>query len=240
MSRPLLTFTGIDARTSASWIKDIASSTAQLSGYGALEFAILRSPKAGQSNRYPTRQVVEGFHRSVRPDYLAYHLCGGYARMVHEERWGELFDIIDFDQVGRVQVNSVECDANAIVTLQRFAVAIGKPVIMQWRGDTFPLAIGIDILQDRSGGKGEVPDRWISPDPLCKKARGDAFIGYAGGLGPDVLRDQLPHIVKAAKGKRFWLDCESGIRTNDWFDISKVEAMIDCLKLPNGRLAVSG
>lgn len=235
----LITFTGIDEKTPLTWLHDTVRNCALNSGYGAVEFAILRSPKAGQSPRYPTREVVERFHRALHSGHLAYHLCGGYARMVHEMRWAELADIVDFNQVGRVQVNSTECDEAAIVRLQRFAVHIGKPVIMQWRGNDFPLAIGIDLLQDRSGGNGALPTSWISPSPLCKKAKTGARIGYAGGLNPETLPIQLPNIISAAQGKNFWLDCESGVRTDDWFDTAKAQAMIDHLTGPNGRLAAA-
>lgn len=238
MTRPLLTFTGVDANTSAGFIKEVGHKYATLSGYRAVEFAILRSPKAGQSPRYPKRDVVERFHRAIQPHMLAYHLCGGYARMVHEEHWGELEDIIDFSQVGRVQVNSRECDEVAIHRLQRFSMHIGKPVIMQWRGATFPYVPHVDLLQDRSGGNGVEETSWSSPDALCKKAGGHVFIGYAGGLNPDNFATKVQEIKKAARGKAFWMDCESGVRTNDWFDTTKVQAMIDVLANTDNRLVI--
>ncbi|MBD9544301.1 hypothetical protein IB276_33180 [Ensifer sp. ENS04] len=226
MSRPLLTFTGVDAKTPASFIKETARKYAKLDGYSAIEFAILRSPKAGQSPRYPDRTAVQRITHNVRPQYLAYHLCGGYAQMVHEGRWGELLDIINFDDVSRVQVNSRERDEKAMVTLQRFSMHIGKPVIMQWSGDTFPFVPRVDLLFDRSGGRGVSPDSWPEPDDLSRKAA-SSIIGYAGGLGPENFREKLTQIVKASRGKRFWVDCETGIRTDDWFDPAKVQAMID-------------
>lgn len=237
MTRPLLTFTGADAKTPVSFIKETAQKYAKLDGYSAVEFAILRSPKAGQSPRYPNREAVQRITHNVRPQYLAYHLCGGYAQMVHEMRWGELLDVINFDDVGRVQVNSRERDEKAMVTLQRFSMHIGKPVIMQWSGDAFPFVPNVDLLFDRSGGRGVAPDSWPQPDELSRKAASESIIGYAGGLNPENFREKLTEIVKASRRKRFWVDCETGVRTNDWFDTAKVQAMIDVVAVESNRMA---
>lgn len=227
MSRPVITFTGADAKTSYGWIKDICRKYTTPSGYTAVEFAILRSPKVCQSPRYPDRETIRQIASYVYPGSLAFHLCGRYARMVFDLEWTELCDIVDFSLVGRVQVNSTECDEKAMVTLQRFSAHIGLPVIMQWRGDSFPCVPGIQLLQDRSGGKGIAESSWISPDNLCIKSR--SLFGYAGGLSPDNIAAALPKIRMAAKGRPFWLDCESGVRTDDWLDKEKVEAMMRAL-----------
>lgn len=227
MSAPVLTMTGIDARTSTNWIKEMGRVVGP-NGYPALEFAILRSPKVGQSPRYPDRDAVSRITSYVYPQQLAFHLCGRYARMVHDLEWRELCDVIDFRLVGRVQVNSTECDEKAMITLQRFSVYIGKPVIMQWRGDTFPCVPNLHLLQDRSGGRGIAETEWIRPDDLCAKS--NTRIGYAGGLNPSNVREALPKIAKAARGRGFWIDCESGIRTaDDWFDQAKAEEMISAV-----------
>lgn len=224
MAVPMMTFTGVDAKTSAGWINAIARKYTTPSGYGAIEFAILRSPKVGQSPRYPDREAIAKITSYVYPQNLAFHLCGRYARMVFDLEWMELCDIVDFNLVSRVQVNSTECDEKAMLTLQRFAIHIDKPVVMQWRGDSFPCVPGVQLLQDRSGGQGVSETRWISPDRLAQKGRG-AF-GYAGGLTPANLPHALPDMVAAACRRPFWIDCESGVRTNDWLDPAKVEAMI--------------
>lgn len=92
----MLTLTGIDAGVDASWIRKMGRDYCTPGGYTGVEFAILRSPKAGQSPRYPTRQTINAITNYVYPNQLAFHLCGRYARMVHDGEWGELCDIIDF------------------------------------------------------------------------------------------------------------------------------------------------
>lgn len=221
----MFTMTGIDAKTSATWIKDMGSRFVTRSGYTAVEFAILRSPKVGQSARYPTRAEIDKITNYVYPNQLAFHLCGRYAEMVHSLEWRELCDIIDFSLVSRVQVNSTQCDAAAILTLQRFAVHIEKPVVMQWREVLFPCAPGLQFLQDRSSGRGVAETQWFQPDDLCRKRNSKTMIGYAGGLNPDNINDALPKMRAAARGMAFWVDCETGVRTDDWFDTEKAEAM---------------
>lgn len=222
----LLTITGVDERTDADWIKRMGRKYLRDSGHSAVEFAILRSPKVGQSPRYPTQTAIRKITRYVYPNQLAFHLCGRYARMVFEMEWAELCDIVDFSLVSRVQVNSFECDAAAMLTLQRFSVHIGLPVVMQWRCDPFPCVPGVHFLQDRSGGRGLPETDWFSPDDLCVKAGSRVRIGYAGGLRPENIQQALSFMATAARGKYFWVDCESGVRSGDWLDQEKAEAMM--------------
>lgn len=221
----LLTLTGVDARTTASWIKNMGRKFVDPRQNTRIEFGILRSPNVGQSPRYPTKADIQKIVNYVYPNQLAFHLCGRYAEMVHTLEWGELCDIVDFDLVSRVQVNSTKSDAQAILTLQRFSIHIGKPVVMQWRGPEFPSAPGLALLQDRSGGRGVAETEWFKPDMMCRHPQSRTSIGYAGGLNPDNVRAAIPAMKAAAMGKPFWIDCESGIRTDDWLDVEKAEAM---------------
>lgn len=224
-----LTLTGIDAKTDPKWIKAAIQRLIRKSGYSAVEFAILRSPKVDQSPRYPGRDAINRLLSGGYAGDFAFHLCGRYARMVHDLEWAELCDIIDFSKVGRVQVNSTECDEKAMLTLMRFSIHINRPVIMQWREDVFPcVPLQIHLLQDRSGGRGIAEVRWSTPDELVIKAK--RIIGYAGGLGPGNVGASLPEMAKAAGRTPFWIDCESSLRTDDWFDTAKAEAMIEAVR----------
>ena len=220
----ILTLIGIDEKTDVNWI-DKMNSRFRLPGTNAagIEFGILLSPKKKESPRYVSEKTRERFTRYLYPHTLAFHLCGGYSRMVLEHNWLELGDAINFDLINRVQVNTLERSAVGIVTLQQFSAHIGKPVIMQWSGNNFPYFAELSLLQDNSGGRGIKEERWISrlyTSPLVPARPA----GYAGGLGPDNIRAELPAIVSASKGN-FWIDCESSLRTDDWFDQDKAEAM---------------
>lgn len=218
-----MTFTGVDSRTSIPWMKSFISD--KRFPAVAFEFGLLRSAHLDQSPRYITNESIRRISGTIYPDNLAYHLCGRYARMAKKQvDWDELCDINDFSLVGRVQVNAGEYEPAEILTLQRFALHIQKPVIIQWRQAVFTAVSGLHLLQDSSGGQGIEASRWIKPDELNHRAR-NTSIGYAGGLGPDNIATELPKIIEAASGRPFWIDCESKIRTDDWFDITKVEAM---------------
>lgn len=223
MATPILTLTGIDEKTEPSWINAMARTFKKPSMAPALEFAILRSPKIDASPRYPGRDAIKRITSYVYPENLAFHLCGRYARMVHSMEWSELCDVVDFSLVNRVQVNSTECDEKAMITLQRFSMHIGKPVIMQWRDSVFPFVPGVNLLQDRSGGRGIVETAWFRPSALCAKAR--APIGFAGGLSPENAGAALEWMIPNTARNPFWIDCESSLRTNDWFDQNKAYDM---------------
>jgi phosphoribosylanthranilate isomerase len=230
MSIPTITMTGVDAKTSITWMKEACLKYRQHSGHRSVELAILRSPKVGQSPRYPDAKAINAITDYIYPEYLAFHLCGRYANMVHDGEWLELCDLIDFSLVSRVQVNHADTDENAILKLQRFSVHIDKPVVMQWREPKFPCAPGLHLLQDRSGGRGIAETDWSTPDTLCMNRRSRTSIGYAGGLGPENIEEKIPDIIKAARGKRFWIDCETNLRTADWFDTDKADAMIAAIE----------
>lgn len=224
----ILTLTGIDENVSAGWIKSMLKKYklgGSERGSSGIEFAMLRSPKVAQSPRYVTRETIRKITSYVYPPDLAFHLCGHYARLVLAREWKELEDSVDFSLIGRVQVNLVEADEKAIFTLQQFSAHIGLPVIMQWRGDHFPfVAGGVQLLQDNSGGRGILESNWIKPVRTSKNVP-TTRIGFAGGLGPDNIRTELPKITKAAARHSFWIDCESSLRTNDKFDTAKAELM---------------
>ena len=55
--------------------------------------------------------------------------------------------------------------------------------------------------------------------------------GYAGGLGPQNISDQLKLMASPSQGKAVWVDMESSLRSTveekDIFDLGKVQVVID-------------
>ena len=82
----------------------------------------------------------------------------------------------------------------------------------------------IHPLFDRSGGAGIVPGEW--PRPMGK------YSGYAGGLGPDNLVDELKRIEVVSDGHRIWIDMETKVRSEGdfQFDLTKVERCLELAK----------
>lgn len=48
------------------------------------------------------------------------------------------------------------------------------------------------------------------------------YQGFAGGLNPENILERKEEIDILWE-KDYWLDMESGVRTDDWFDLDKVE-----------------
>ena len=117
----------------------------------------------------------------------------------------------DFD---RIQVNFRPSWYN-YGALRGLAEAIGRPIICQHRDQyMFPdQDPRLQFLYDRSGGRGVPPKR------LPKWHESNGFVGYAGGIGPGNVID----VLKGITAEDFWIDMESGVRTDDWFDLDKVE-----------------
>jgi hypothetical protein len=53
------------------------------------------------------------------------------------------------------------------------------------------------------------------------------FCGYADGLNPDNIGVALPAIAACVpEGQPYWIDMESGVRTDDRFDLDKCELVL--------------
>lgn len=83
-------------------------------------------------------------------------------------------------------------------------------------------------LYDTSAGRGVLPEHWPVPmyrshDPSQPGPM--VYHGYAGGLGPDNLRDELVRIDAAAGDCRVWVDMETRVRSHDdqLFDFQLVD-----------------
>lgn len=90
------------------------------------------------------------------------------------------------------------------------------------------LSVDAVPLFDISGGAGILPDEWPKPQYM-EAGDGFAYHGYAGGLGPDNLEQQLPLIAAAAGDARIWIDMETRVRSDDdqQFDLAKVRRCLE-------------
>lgn len=159
----------------------------------------------------------------------------------------------------RVQLNfhAERCECNP----KEFAAAlkhIGKEFIFQLdgaKGNEHLSAVyewdgtNCSGLFDVSGGAGILPDEWPRPIYLDvqpgEHGEGEeywAYHGYAGGLGPENLAEQIPRILAAAAGTehtregRIWIDMETRVRSSGdaLFDLDKVRK---CLKIAEPYVA---
>jgi hypothetical protein len=131
---------------------------------------------------------------------------------------GEVYDRVPgniFAGYERIQVNHPEPDEIRIATFSRH---VGIPCIAQTRTG-FPEGSLIGWLFDASGGRGVAPQAW-------PRHPGRVSVGYAGGIGPENVREVLAAI--GATGP-YWIDMESGVRTDDRFDIGKCERVCEAV-----------
>lgn len=101
--------------------------------------------------------------------------------------------------------------------------------------DTQGLPSNVSFLFDESKGTGVVAAEWPNP-PI------NARFGYAGGLGPKTLEDQLTKMLlktnplAESAPVEIWVDMESSLRTllKDDTDIFDVNKAMECIFITMG------
>ena len=217
-----ITLTGVDNDTS------IEQATALAQRFPLVEWGVLYSPtRAGNGGRYPSVERAAQFLTAMRAARVntAVHLCG---QGVFGALDGSDVDAMRLAQLaGRVQMNfNQKRQAVDLNVLERWIEAHNKPVITQhnsanedvWTTLTNPMH---QVLFDASGGRGVLASGWSAP--LDGK-----FCGYAGGLGPDNVRAQVEAIAELAP-RRFWIDMEQSLRTDDVFDLTLCERVLQAV-----------
>lgn len=202
MKPEFITFTGADNWTSIEGMLE-------LSRKYPIEWGILFSPKRqGVDPRYPDGDRLSAIMWSNLR--LSAHICGDYSDAVMAGHALEK-PPVDFHYFQRVQVNHA---TPVPARINRFRTGWGiKRGIGQCRGN-FPLDTSVDWLFDRSGGRGETSAAWPRHPGL------DRLVGYAGGISPDNILDYAISVFEHIEG-RYWIDMESGVRTNDRLDLEK-------------------
>jgi hypothetical protein len=217
MKLKYVTFTGADAFTSVKELQAISKE------YPSVEWGILLSKSGmGLKPRYPDRAVLDAI-AGADGLKLSGHLCGAWMRNMIKSGTLDKDGIGPiWDKLSRVQLNfsGAEALASEEIRLQEDKGFIlqsgGVPLPLQFNGGKF------DVLYDGSGGRGILARDW--PYALAGK-----FCGYAGGLNPENISKQLQNITAAAEGAEFWIDFESGVRTDDKFDLTKVRKILEII-----------
>ena len=221
------TLTGVDGYTSLEELSILSSE------FPFVEFGFLYSPsRQGMPGRYPSLVTLQQMLEKL-PDHIhvALHACGQGVSdlLVGESVARELGEMVKL-RSGRVQLNfNYSRGQINIGELNAFIERFEAPVIIQHNHNnaecvTALTAANRSVLFDGSGGRGKSPDRW--PRPLS-----GAYCGYAGGLGPDNLRQQIPKIQDVAGGLPYWIDMESSLRNEkDWFDAAKARQCLEIVR----------
>lgn len=207
-----------------------------------VEWGILLSKSNEGGARFPTynwmKHLIEvqdelGAHNFK----LSGHLCGRWVRDVCEGKWtvaSERPDIMRIFQ--RIQLNFHA----QVHRLNKDKFLSGVASFMKANDQVFDFIFQMDDVNnslldearsvfvsasplfDLSGGAGILPESW-------PKANG-FYTGYAGGLSPDNVAEQIEKIKLVAPGEqRIWIDCERRVRSEDdsKFDLEKVARFLE-------------
>lgn len=208
--------------------------------YPYIEWAILISAEREGTSRFPTRQWRHEFHKLSQYTNKSAHLCGREVLTRLSEEDGELG--IEMKDYQRIQLN-FNAKHTSEQLLGKLIQATTSGFYTQHSGQRIKFITQYNqpnqdittrfidahrlqpdahhILFDASGGLGRTPESW--PTPISNK-----LCGYAGGLGPSNIEQELINInflirQQVNQGdKRLWLDMENNLRTNEAFDLNKV------------------
>jgi len=211
-----------------------------------VEWGILLSRSSEGKKRFPSANWIAHFKNlcdgEIEADnvQVAAHFCGAWVREIVTGHftypYPSLLPLFD-----RIQLNFHGIEHQ--VDLPKFADLLNRTApwakyIFQMDGVNDQLFhkvrdIGLSLLSSRvhplfdlSGGNGVVPDEWPA-------GFHGVFCGYAGGLGPDNLKEQLERIESAVGPDDIWIDMETKVRSDEdkQFDLKKVRECLEIAQL---------
>ena len=199
--------------------------------YPFVEWGILFSKSAAGTQRFPSNEwVAKLFHESKKMN-LSAHLCGAYPREVLQNGDHAAMDLFR-NFVGRFQINFNFKNTEYKIEHLDYLLDRYKNCIFQYNKsnqeffETVLPTIGYiryDVLYDASGGRGtEIKG---IPDPFENN-----YTGYAGGINPDNVESICETIQSKIQNDIVYIDMESGIRTENEFDLEKVEKVLSIAK----------
>ncbi|MBQ9093224.1 MAG: hypothetical protein IJY03_04425 [Prevotella sp.] len=226
-----ITFTGIDAMSDIKTLQGIQKE------FPLAEFGVLTSYHWNENgNRYLDPELIAMLRgKELR---LSLHICGSAAHDAAVKEWEKIDELTkdSLDIFKRVQLNLSGRKDNPeycwipLVIGQELIIqqkghnnlALYESTLNHWKGKPYPHRDVISVLLDASGGRGiDTPI-----DILETKEK----VGYAGGMNPENVGDKLYQLLTSPKVGDFWIDMESGVRTDDWFDLDKVHRVLSICK----------
>lgn len=206
-----------------------------------VEWAILLSKSQEGKHRFPSKYWMFSFrdtihdNKDIKDVKISGHLCGRWVRDVCEGNWNfcnehpianicHIFNRIQLNF--HAHVHSLDRD-KFLMGLQHLAEKYEfifqiDDVNNSIFDDAKAALISANPLFDLSGGAGILPASW--PKPTSE------YCGYAGGLSPENIAQQLEIISKVVGEKqRIWIDTETRVRSADdsKLDLDKVVKFLE-------------
>ena len=225
-----ITFTGIDARTDVRALHEIQRE------FPIAEFGVLVSKNWKENgNRFLDPGLIGCLRKRQNEKRLnlALHICGSAAHDAANGHWDKVDEQLTLFRLGlfqRIQLNIAGRKDNP-VTVCPPCYPNQEVIIQQKSIDDMHVYLDskrihptlFSVLLDASGGRGiDTPIR-VLDHPGHK-------VGYAGGFTPDNAGDKLSYLLEQDKND-FWIDMETGVRTDGWFDLNKVVKVLQICKL---------
>lgn len=227
-----VTITGADDSTDIDWMCLIQER------YPFVEWGILVSQSQMGSYRFPSGRWMNNLTKElngIKTLKLSVHVCDKWVRQICQGDWSGLFQSEAApltEHADRIQLNfhayAHKLDARFFVAAHQVTASNYWQLIFQIDGVNDALLqqareheINAVPLYDLSGGAGVLPSQW-------PKQQAGVYTGYAGGLGPRNVMDQIEKIREVANG-RIWIDMETRVRTEDdsRLDESLVESVLE-------------
>ena len=249
----MLGFCGVDDSVDPALLYAISSQHAWV------EWGVLFRPEKAGLPRFPSEPWLAQLRaaNSKHTMRLAGHLCSSRVQAVLAQgetefvrRMHEDFGFTRF-QLNATKTNGVDTsifatDAGAAQCVARlravFAALPAVEFIVQRNAETRPLwerlleepPPNMSMLFDDSMGLGVAATSW-PPPPTLEALK----FGYAGGLSPANLVQQLDSMESVAAGRTLWVDMETSLRTklkddSDIFDANKVMRCVTAV-IQSGR-----
>lgn len=235
----LVTLTGADDSIDPKQLIELSKR------YPFVEWGILVSGKRFGSSRFPSEHWLGRLSDLVHmysdlKVKLSCHLCGQYVRDLLQGNFEEMMKRLNdvWPIFNRVQINTHGQPHQYNPDFFDFVrMWDRKEFILQYDEanyhllvDTVRAAKNVSTLFDMSHGAGTLPSQWPKSHYLVRN-------GYAGGLGPDNVEQELHRIASSAGNSDFWIDMETKIRSNSdaLFDMGKCQEVLD-LMIPFAKL----
>jgi hypothetical protein len=201
--------------------------------YPFVEWGILLSRSNKGAPRFPSLEWLRSLKSYSNELRLSGHICGSlikdllHGRDIFKDELSEWLDIFDRFQLNFHGIPTDVTGEELATVLKNYP---NKEFIFQYDNinnsfmeKSLQEGMSVSALFDLSHGTGVLPDEWNKP---LKNVN----CGYAGGLGPDNLFEQISRIEKLTSGISYWIDMESRVRSNNdqLFDMEKVSR---CLKI---------
>lgn len=232
-----ISFIGVDESTDFTELEKLAN----LTNGPEIEFGILysESKMMEKHKRYPSKEFIQSFLKwywsspEVRDFGISIHLCGS---AIDKYLAGDDYLVNLVGKFDRVQLNfsmnkynedelinklmNIRDRVDTVTVLQfnkskkSFCEKFMRELPEKFRAE-------YDILFDGSGGFERV-----LTDP--ERPFDGFYCGYAGGIGPDTVKDILVAIDKVnVEDDYYYIDMESAIRTDNLLSIDKCKKVIE-------------